>query len=87
MTCRGVFSIVCASTFIVGAVLALNEGAIAQQTKQLQTVGQGKSISWEQAWTSCVKYIDSVNPKSANENDAQRVAQFKACMAKFGVRE
>ncbi len=58
-----------------GALWTLN-AATAQQ------------VSLEQAWQQCLQYVDQIAPRSGSgENDTQRTAQFKACMAKLNIRQ
>lgn len=41
-------------------------------------------VSVEQAWSQCLKEVDTtVGPKD-EENDAERTAAFKACMGRLG---
>ena len=41
----------------------------------------------EKAWATCLSEVDKARPRTASgDNEAQRVAAFKACMAKLGIK-
>lgn len=41
----------------------------------------------EKAWATCLAMVDKARPRTASgDNEAERVAAFKACMAKLGIR-
>ena len=51
----------------------------AQQTTQ--------QVDREKAWAACLAEVNKARPATASgDTEAQRVAAFKACMAKFGIR-
>ena len=53
--------------------------AFAQQTAQ--------PTDREKAWAACLAEVNKARPATASgDTEAQRVAAFKACMAKFGIR-
>jgi hypothetical protein len=56
-------------------VPALHSSASAQQTDR------------EKAWATCLAMVDKARPRTASgDNEAERVAAFKACMAKLGIK-
>ncbi|HMJ45079.1 MAG TPA: hypothetical protein VK522_22675 [Pseudolabrys sp.] len=44
-------------------------------------------VSLEQAWSQCLKVTDKAEGPKTDENDAARVAAFKACMTNMGHAE
>jgi hypothetical protein len=58
---------------------------MAQQQPQPQPRTSGQATTaLEQAWHQCRQWVDQTAPRTG-ENDAQRTAQFKACMTQRGV--
>lgn len=79
----------CSLALVAGVILATNQIAVAQQSRAEQSMAQqppkrhGK-VSHEEAWRVCLDYMNRVVPNG--ELDTHQVAQFRACMARLGVR-